>query len=131
MPRMKKLPRDCLHPPPHSRPKINFEFQMVLSLADRSVVHHRRRRRRRRSRFGLISFLHSKLCPVSDLEPGTKNDYKNYLPLSNIIFMHFLRCLETIDSVNCGQSYKQLMLVIYDSRVIIWGIFKSGMTLES
>ena len=29
------------------------------------------------------------------------------------------------------QSYKQFMLVIYDSRVIIWGIFKSDMTLES
>ena len=23
------------------------------------------------------------------------------------------------------------MIVIYDSRVVIWGIFKSGMTLES
>ena len=32
---------------------------------------------------------------------------------------------------NSGQSYKQFMLVIYDSRVVIWGIFKSGMTLES
>ena len=31
----------------------------------------------------------------------------------------------------CGQSYKQLMLVIYTSRVVIWGIFKSGTTLES
>ena len=30
-----------------------------------------------------------------------------------------------------GQSYKQFMLVIYDSRVIKWGIFKSGTTLES
>ena len=31
----------------------------------------------------------------------------------------------------CGQSYKQFMLVIYESRVVIWGIFKSGTTLES
>ena len=31
----------------------------------------------------------------------------------------------------CGQSYKQFTLVNYDSRVLIWGIFKSGMTLES
>ena len=31
----------------------------------------------------------------------------------------------------CGQSYKQFTLVIYDSTVIIWGIFKSGTTLES
>ena len=29
-----------------------------------------------------------------------------------------------------GQSYKQLTLVIYESRVVIWGIFKSGTTLE-
>ena len=33
--------------------------------------------------------------------------------------------------VTSGQSYKQFMLVIYDSRVVIWGIFKSGTTLES
>ena len=31
----------------------------------------------------------------------------------------------------CGQSYKQFTLVIYNSRVVIWGIFKSGTTLES
>ena len=31
----------------------------------------------------------------------------------------------------CGQSYKQFMLIIYKSRVVIWGIFKSGRTLES
>ena len=32
---------------------------------------------------------------------------------------------------NCSQTYKAFTLVIYDSRVIIWGIFKSGSTLES
>ena len=32
---------------------------------------------------------------------------------------------------NCGQSYKHFMLIIYESRVVIWGIFKSGTTLES
>ena len=26
----------------------------------------------------------------------------------------------------CGQSYKHFTLVNYDSRVVIWGIFKSG-----
>ena len=31
----------------------------------------------------------------------------------------------------CGQSYKHFMLVNYDSRVVIWGIFQSGTTLES
>ena len=29
-----------------------------------------------------------------------------------------------------GQSYKQFMIVIYEFRVVIWGIFKSGTTLE-
>ena len=32
---------------------------------------------------------------------------------------------------SCGQSYKYFTLVIYDSRVVIWGIFKSGMPLGS
>ena len=31
----------------------------------------------------------------------------------------------------CGQSYKQFTLVIYNSTVVIWDIFKSGTTLES
>ena len=30
----------------------------------------------------------------------------------------------------CGQCYKHFMMVNYDSRFIIWGIFKSGMSLE-
>ena len=30
-----------------------------------------------------------------------------------------------------GQSYKHFTLVNYNSRVVIWGIFKSGTTLES
>ena len=32
--------------------------------------------------------------------------------------------------LTCGQSYKHLTLVNYDSRVVIWAIFQSGMTLE-
>ena len=31
----------------------------------------------------------------------------------------------------CGQSYKGSRIVNYDSRVVIWGNFKSGTTLES
>ena len=31
----------------------------------------------------------------------------------------------------CGQSYKHFTLVNYYSRAVIWGNFKSGMTLES
>ena len=30
-----------------------------------------------------------------------------------------------------GQSYKRFTIVIYDSRVVIWSIFKSNTTLES
>ena len=30
-----------------------------------------------------------------------------------------------------GQSYKHFMIVIYNPRVIIWGVFKSGTSLES
>ena len=35
-----------------------------------------------------------------------------------------------VDSTS-GQSYKQFTIVIYESRVVIWGIFKSGTTLGS
>ena len=41
-------------------------------------------------------------------------------------------CFTTIDGAHrviCGQSYKGSTIVNYDSRVIICGIFKSGMTL--
>ena len=31
----------------------------------------------------------------------------------------------------CGQSYNHFMIVNYDSSVVIWGIFKSGTTLEA
>ena len=31
----------------------------------------------------------------------------------------------------CGQSYKKFMLISYESKVVIWGIFQSGRTLES
>ena len=30
-----------------------------------------------------------------------------------------------------GQSYKHFMLINYNSSVVIWGVFKSGTTLES
>ena len=39
------------------------------------------------------------------------------------------KCIE--NPKTSGQSYKQFTLVIYDSRVVIWGILKSGTTLES
>ena len=42
-------------------------------------------------------------------------------------------CMDYYDEcrVTSGQSYKQFTLVIYDSRAVIWGIFKSDTTLDS
>ena len=37
----------------------------------------------------------------------------------------------TADKHISGQYYKHFTLVNYDSRVVIWGIFQSGTTLES
>ena len=34
-------------------------------------------------------------------------------------------------SVTSGQSYKHFTLIIYNPRVVIWGIFKSGTPLGS
>ena len=39
--------------------------------------------------------------------------------------------LQNFDDKTSGQSFKQFTLVIYKSRVVIWGIFKSGLTPES
>ena len=36
-----------------------------------------------------------------------------------------------VHTLCCGQSYKGSTIVNYDSRVVKWGIFKSGTTLES
>ena len=48
-------------------------------------------------------------------------------------------CTRSCDESDCckgmehfsGQSYKHFTLVNYDSRVVIWGNFKLGTTLES
>ena len=45
------------------------------------------------------------------------------LTKQSVLFVH--------DITSCGQSYKHFTLVNYDSRVVIWGIFQSGTTLES
>ena len=46
--------------------------------------------------------------------------------------MQFSTSLQLVRQLSTyPQSYKHFMLVNYDSRVVIWGIFKSGMTLES
>ena len=43
----------------------------------------------------------------------------------------FENCLCSCDLDTSGQSYKHFTIIIYYPRVIIWGVFKSGTTLES
>ena len=47
-----------------------------------------------------------------------------------VIFLSIPAFTEKTDGFS-GQSYKQFTLVVYESRVVIRGIFKSGTTLES
>ena len=49
------------------------------------------------------------------------------------VFVKIIKELHTGlgDEEISGQSYKAPSIVNYNSRVVIWGIFKSGMTLES
>ena len=53
------------------------------------------------------------------------------LPLSVkhniIIFYNYLRVL----SLYSGQSYRHFTIINYNSRVVMWGIFKPGTTLKS
>ena len=55
-------------------------------------------------------------CKISDIKNGR---------------MHFLDEVGLYLTVACDWSDKQFTLVIYESRVVIWGRFKSGTTLES
>ena len=56
------------------------------------------------------------------------NDYgSTYLKSTDGYILTEVYLLEQI----CGQSYKHFMLVNYDYRVVIWGIFQSGTTQES
>ena len=73
----------------------------------------------------IISALHSNatLKFVSDIDSWT-NDGGQQSPKP---IMNHLR----LNRAFSGQSYKTFTLVNYNSRVVIWGIFKSGMTLES
>ena len=45
--------------------------------------------------------------------------------------MSKMRNVEHSGCKTCGQYYKHFTLVNYNSRVVIWGIFQSGTTLES
>ena len=60
---------------------------------------------------------------------------KNVRGLGKIIvakgFKNFSSSITSESEKISDQSYKQFMLVIYDSRVVRWGIFKSATTLES
>ena len=68
---------------------------------------------------------------------------EDYLPaFGEMIFPHLCMSFYTIYQdafvmvtlplkIICGHSYKHFTLVNYDSRVVIWGFFQSGTTLES
>ena len=47
------------------------------------------------------------------------------------IFDYVLDDNQKVRTEASGQSYKHFTIIIYDPRVIIRGVFKSGMTLES
>ena len=55
---------------------------------------------------------------------------KRFMSIANKQLKAMSNSNEAVSS-NLGQSYKQFTLVIYDSTVVIWGILKSGTTLES
>ena len=53
-------------------------------------------------------------------------------PKRDRLVRHLHMCeLAIIGLEPCGQSYNHFTIVNYDSSVVIWGIFKSGMTLEA
>ena len=54
-------------------------------------------------------------------EKGKKSVANLTKPLPMVVNYYFRQIS------SCGQSYKHFMLVIYDSRVVICGIFKSDM----
>ena len=63
-----------------------------------------------------------------------KNSHVTYSNQSDCLISvyHTYATLKFIYDIDfCSQSYKQFTLVIYESRVVIWGRFKSGTTLES
>ena len=83
----------------------------------------------------LVDFL-KVLCVVAKFSyKSNPNDFWGYFKkrhfLTETCFGHFWKHWATFYSNICGQSYKQFTIVIYDSRVVMWGNFKSGTTLES
>ena len=123
------------------RPQI-FSHCLSLSLLSLYLYSHRRPPL-------VASFTHSKLNKKSCIcftQTLTRFSSWNRLTIffflllfmfnfmSHPFLIEFWRTGQAWTSLNLillSQSYKQFMLVIYDSRVIIWGIFKSGTTLES
>ena len=80
------------------------------------------------TRFGEISPLRQDVKKLWPFRKGSFSFWQNFeLTLVNFIYFGKFSSLHII----CGQSYKASTIVNYDSRVVIWGIFKSGMTLES
>ena len=52
-------------------------------------------------------------------------------PDVNVFLVLFIHLCLLVSLETCGQSYKASTIINYDSRVVIWGIFQSGMNLES
>ena len=73
-----------------------------------------------------------KCCQRLDSNPGQLESEAITLPTEPqplpLIYYATLTFVYEIGS--CGQSYKHFTIVIYDPRVIIWDVFKSGATLE-
>ena len=59
------------------------------------------------------------------------NYYCRPFMILNTVIFNTISGVNIIMVLSCGQSYKTITLINYDSRVVIWGIFKSGTTLES
>ena len=64
------------------------------------------------------------MLPISDFLFAKQHYLSTAYPGPNVINKF------DISVASCGQSYKGSTIVNYDSRVIIWGNVKSGMTLE-
>ena len=68
-----------------------------------------------------------------ELEATTLPTEPQPLTTKFILYVHIGSggCGRAVASETSGQSYKHFTLVNYDTRVVIWGIFQSGMTLVS
>ena len=112
------------------RPFSNFFRMKPDVLKIRSVSSDRKLR--------LERGVNNQICPGTNFSyKSSPNIRKTVLAILLSITFKYILCVlikqlwEKFYSTSSGQSYKASMIVNYDSRVVIWGIFKSGTTLES